>query len=460
LKKYWFIGCAVLLALAIIIITLVLTFRTNVGKKSTFPTEPVTLNYWRIRDEKDSFAQMFAEYQKVHSNVTVNYVIKDPATYENDLVNAIAAGSGPDIFMIKNDWTNRRKANIAPISADVMKTSDYKNTFADVATSDFVQDDQVYAIPYSIETIGLFANPKILNDAQARANKTNQPTIAGLDKSVSEIIGQGPKNWDELVAEAQFVTQKSGDQINLSTIAMGTSNNIANASDILSMLMIQNGTKMVSDDKTLPTFNQPQKKSDGTTVNPGTLALDFYTSFAKPSKTTYSWNTTTPQALDAFIQGKVSMIFGDFDTAQILSKEHADLEFKLITMPQVKGVADKTYYADYWGETVNKNTKYPNVAWDLIKFIATNDKAQKIFEKSIQRPPSLKSATQTLSAGSDWHNIFADQVENAKTWYKGTNPQKVDEEFNNMINLVATGGQQPQTAIDTTAENIKKFWQQ
>jgi hypothetical protein len=153
------------------------------------------------------------------------------------------------------------------------------------------------------------------------------------------------------------------------------------------------------------------------------------------------------------------MMFGDFDTAQILDKEHTDLEFKVLTMPQVKGIAAKTYYADYWGESVNKNAKYPQVCWDFIKFIATNDKAQKIFEKSIQRPSSLKSNSDSSMGGGDWQNIFASQVKDAKSWYKGANPQKVDEELNNMINLVVTAGNQPQTAIDATAENIKKFWQ-
>ena len=155
------------------------------------------------------------------------------------------------------------------------------------------------------------------------------------------------------------------------------------------------------------------------------------------------------------------MMFGDFDTAHNLSKEHTDIEFSVLPMPQVKGIAQKVYYADYWGETVNKNAKYPKVAWDLLKFIATNEKAQKIFTEEIQRPNSLqKSSEMGFGFGENWQTVFAQQTTDAKSWYKGTNPQKVDQEFLNMINLVVNNGQQPQAAVDTAAENIKKFWKQ
>ena len=43
-----------------------------------------------IRDERDDFSG-------------VSYVEKDPRTYDRDLVEAIAAGKGPDLFLLEQD---------------------------------------------------------------------------------------------------------------------------------------------------------------------------------------------------------------------------------------------------------------------------------------------------------------------------------------------------------------------
>src|SRR3989344_5175940 len=50
----------------------------------------------------------------------VKYVEKDPRTFDADLVEALAAGQGPDIFFLKQDTILRHKDKILPISYDLM----------------------------------------------------------------------------------------------------------------------------------------------------------------------------------------------------------------------------------------------------------------------------------------------------------------------------------------------------
>jgi len=57
-----------------------------------------------------------------------------------------------------------------------------------------------------------------------------------------------------------------------------------------SLLMLQNQTKMISEDLGQASFNLPTKDSSGKDIYPGTKALDFYTSYSNPSSPNYTWN--------------------------------------------------------------------------------------------------------------------------------------------------------------------------
>ena len=66
--------------------------------------QPIELTVWKPFEEQEALSPIFESYRKLHPNVNFHYVKKDVATYENELVNALASGTGPDIFSIHNDW--------------------------------------------------------------------------------------------------------------------------------------------------------------------------------------------------------------------------------------------------------------------------------------------------------------------------------------------------------------------
>lgn len=45
----------------------------------------------------------------------VTYVKKNPETFESDLTNALASGTGPDLYILRNDYSVVDSAKIAPI---------------------------------------------------------------------------------------------------------------------------------------------------------------------------------------------------------------------------------------------------------------------------------------------------------------------------------------------------------
>ena len=125
-------------------------------------------------------------------------------------------------------------------------------------------------------------------------------------------------------------------------------------------------------------------------------------------------------------------------------------------MPQVKGVETRTDYASYWPEAVSKDSQYPQVAWDFLKF-ASEKVRQRQYNQITKRPPSRLGLAESKT-GTSLYGIFASQVSTATSWYKGKTPTKVDQTFQDMITAVVSQNQPTQTAIDAAAEKIKTLW--
>ena len=295
----------------------------------------------------------------------------------------------------------------------------------------------------------MFYNKKLINDYN---NSLSAEDI--LTKSIQS----PPQNWTDFVDQVKKLTKKNGTYITQAGIALGTSNNVENSQDILSLLMLQNNTKMVSEDKKTPTFNLPSEKETGSTVYPGTSALDFYTSFAKPAKETYCWNSSLASSTEAFIQGKTAMMFNYSYVINKIKNLSPDLDFSIAEMPQVKGAGTRTDYASYWPEVVSKDSKYPQVAWDFLKF-ASDDIQLSQYNRITQKPSPRLNTNLGPSLG-DENSIFGGQIKTATSWYKNKTPDKIDTIFKDMITAVVSQNQPLQKAIDAAAEKIKTLWKE
>jgi ABC-type glycerol-3-phosphate transport system substrate-binding protein len=80
----------------------VLIFALVVGGGNTTSVGQVTV--WGTFDESRIQAVLRAAAETDDRLTGVTYVRKDSATYESDLVNALASGTGPDLFFLRDDW--------------------------------------------------------------------------------------------------------------------------------------------------------------------------------------------------------------------------------------------------------------------------------------------------------------------------------------------------------------------
>ena len=381
----------------------------------------VGLTIWGVYDDNTSFQEALKSFNKIYPNIKITYLKKQYADYEQILVDAIASDSAPDIFAMENTWLPKHKAKISPAPNSVISSEEFSEKFTSAAYDDFVTDNKVYALPAYMDNLMLYYNKKIFND---------------------NYIYDIPETWGEVLAISQKLTKKSSSgQISQSGISLGTSNNISRANDILLAMMIQTNTPIISQDKKSFTFNQFRKDESNQPYYPGENALKYYTNFADPSSSAYSWDSSLENNVASFAHGNVAMMVGYNYFANQIATINPKLSYGTANFPQIdiNKKDQQATLANYWGYTVSRNSKNSGYAWLFLNYLLNGEGLDSYLQAT-----GKTSALNKVTSG----NIINQQKGITKTIYKG-NGIKFDTIFNEMIDDVSKYKQKPLTALDT-----------
>lgn len=383
-------------------------------KQST--STPVTLEFWSVFDNSDVYSPLIDEYKQLYPNVTINYHKKDINTYEQELIDALAAGRGPDIFSIHNTWLPKHQDKLASAPASLITPRQFGEVFVDVVVQDFVAENQVYAFPLAVDTLALFYNKDLLNAAG---------------------IASPPKTWADFNAAVQKLTQRDDkNNITQAGAALGTARNINRSTDILAALMLQSGAKMVNDDKTTATFDQSVTSSASGQFNPGLQALRFYTNFANPTSLVYTWNQYQHYSLDAFVEGKAAMMINYDYQIPLLRARAAHLNFDVAPFPQISqsAGASQLTFANYWAQAVSKNSANQAAAWQFIAWLASQGPSRE-YLNATNKIASRRDLIEEQKNSVDERSVFANQALTARSWWEADS-LAVEQIFADMIDNV------------------------
>lgn len=425
--------------------------------------EKITLTMWGVFDDESVYKPLIDLYQQLNPNVTINYVKKDYAEYEQTTVDALASGKGPDIWMIRNDWVYAHYDKLKPMPDGLLKKTEtdtrsdvkiYEDTFPNIAVKSDIINNKIYGMPLSIDTLVTYYNSEHYTKAQGSLYSTNNSEDAKL-------FLNAPNNWEDFLKIAKILTQKDANgNITRAGAALGTANNVDVSYDILAALMLQNNTEMTSADNLTATFNLPILKETDQPTYPGTQALNFYTSFADSTKENYMWNSSMPNSVEAFKQGKVSMIIDYGYLKKRLAQEAPNFRYSVGPLPQVPGSTTSVDYASFWVDTVTNNSKYPNASWNFIKFLHDNADT---YASATSRPSAKSVNTLSLPETKQRANIGGNplvyQPMSAAYWDKSKFPGKVDNAFYSMIEDVVINKETLQKSIDKAAAICTKLYQ-
>src|SRR6185369_1116236 len=287
----------------------------------------VDLEVWGVFDDSDAYQQIFNEYKRINPYIKdIRYRKLSIETYKEDLINALAAGKGPDIFMIRNAWRLPFEDKVATAPDILMTERQFRDMFVDVAATDFIgSDKKIYGVPLSVDSLALYYNKDLFNAAG---------------------ISRPPETWEELtqmIGKLNRIDQFGN--VTQSGIAMGTAKNINRSTDILSLLMLQSGSRISE-----PESNVRIDLVDGQSHR----AVDFYSQFAKIGSQNYSWNPRQHYSLDAFYEGTISMMINYSWQYETIKQKNAKMNIGIAPLPQFSGTKPVNV-ANYWGFAVAKN---------------------------------------------------------------------------------------------------------
>lgn len=415
-----------------------------VDKETREAMQPVTLNYWRVFDNDDAFDQMLIEYQRQHPHISINYRKLRFEEYEEELLDAFAEDRGPDIFSIHNTWMKKYQTKLLPMPDTItlpyqitqgtikketitkLKTDpslslvDLEREFVPVVADDVVMRsipepgsnegprDKVFGLPLSVDTMALYYNRDLLNRFG---------------------IVQPPLTWAQFQQAVKTIAAvDKEDKIEQAAAPFGTAENVDRYFDIVSLLMMQNNTEMinargeVSFDK-LPAGLEADEL-------PAAQALRFYTDFANPLKEVYSWNEDQENGLIQFVEGEIPFFFGYAYHLPAIRANAPELNLGVSHMPQI-GDNPPVNFANYWVEVASKKTEHSNEAWDFIQFISNPENVDSYLDVT-QKPTAVVSLIDEQLDDLDI-GVFAEQVNSARSWYKGYDIITAEKVFADMI---------------------------
>ena len=389
------------------------------GRKPELPE--VTLVVWGF-DEGGVFSEIFKNYKKLRPNVKIEYFQKSYSNYEKDLIDALASGKGPDVFFIKNTWLLKHKNKLAPMPQNLASFKEIKDAFVDVVLKDFSLDQKIYALPLSVDTLALYWNKDLFNNAS---------------------IALPPKTWSEVktITSKLTKTDVSG-KIVQSAISMGTFSNIDNASKIILTLMLQKKENL---------FDLKRKKFlfDKNVED----ALDFYLQFSDPFSYYYTWNNEMHWSIDSFSEGNLAMMIDFSYQKKVIQDKSPYLNFSVAPLPQFSD--KKATFASYWGLATSITSKHPYWAWDLILYLVNNPSAE-IYLKKTKNPPALRFLISKYLNDPEI-GVFCQQNLYAKSF-----PIKDEKELDNlvkeMIESLIKKEKTKKEALEEFGKKIEKFY--
>lgn len=451
-----------------VVITVVLIVVAATSKKPT-GIKPVTLKLWGVVDTPETMKDVLGLYHSVRQNVKVEYTKKDFATYRQDLLDALASGSAPDLFQIPAAWMTEyaAKGRVKPLpksytlpeyvtkrqlfkkvttvvskAQNLVTIAELQRNFVPSVAEDSVVEAQIVGMPFAVDTLALFSNRQLLDFAQLTA---------------------APKTWDALATAApKLTTADAQGNFLQSAIALGTPENTPHAVDILSGLMVQGGATLIDAGSKSALFNNESGEED---YNPGLAATELYTSFAQPGKETYAWNAKQGDAFSAFTAGRVALYLGYQFEWERIKAAAPQLAIDVNPMLHLRedgtdryscstgGICRPYNIAGNWTTAVAKQSTHPNEAWDLIQFIARRDDVQRIYAKATKRTPVLKSALEKSKTGGP-EDAWIEQAFTAHSWYHGNDAAAAERSFQGLISSVLDGSATAREALDLAAKQV------
>jgi len=351
--------------LIVIILIAVAMFAFQSSKKNS---QTVAVTMWGTVDS-NTINQLETQLNEKQKN-TINlvYTQKRLDTFEADMVESLAAGNAPDLFLLPDSLLLKQQNKLFKIPYANYLQRDFKTNFIE-GSEILLTKDGSWGLPFMVDPLVLYWNRGKLNNAG---------------------LGNPPEFWDDFVdLVPKLVVRDSSLNIQDAAVALGEYQNIKNAKNIFLTLLMQAGNPVVTlgvnesgEEKYQATFSD----RFGFTVRPADAALTFFAQFSNPAKDVYTWNRSLPNSDEMFLANDLAFYFGFASEYKNVLEKNPNLNFDVAIVPQSKSSESNKTIANFSFLTISKNTKNLASSYAAIK-VLTGSEAQSILAQITDLPP-------------------------------------------------------------------------
>lgn len=382
-----------------------------------------TLPYSAVNNTLSSFKQGHSEY------ASVTYTERPEATFDADLAEALASGTGPDLVILSQEDLVAAQGKLAMIPSSSISERDFRNTYLPISEL-FLTNGGTFGIPFVVDPLVLYYNRPVIASAGAATPPATWEAVSGLTAVVNR------------QTDTQTVVQ--------SLIALGTYDNIENARAILSLLFLQAGYGITNRTSSGLDSDLTDAKGDGY-VRPAEAALAFYTEFANPTKTVYSWNRSLPENRQAFVAGDLALYLGFASERKELADANPNLDFDMAPAPAPSLSTSRVTYGKVYAFAVPRASKNSSGAARVAFLLSAKDTSP-AFARALGMAPARRDALAPKS-GDLYEPVFYPEALIARGWLSPA-PASTDRIFATMIGNVASGKETISSALSTASISI------
>ncbi len=394
------------------------------------PQKETTLTYWGLWEPEPVINGIVSEWEKNHPNIKIRYVKQDKDDYRARLQSAFSRGEGPDVFRFHQTWVPMLREDLSPVPGSTVSELGLDQNYFSIVKDSLSVNDQYYGLPLMVDGLALYYNKDILRSANVSP----------------------PRTWWGLEEVAKKVTVRPQGRISTAGVALGETTNVDHWSDIIGLMIYQNG---------------------GDPADPDALVEDVLKYYLKFSNVNQVWDETMPRSTLAFATGKLAFYFGPSWRVFNLNEANPNLNYAITEVPQLPVVEGADWeeaeagnaeltdigWSSFWVEGVWNKSENSEEAWQFLSFLSSPETMQKLYTAQSQLREFGEIYPRKELAGQIQNPLakpFIEEVKTAKNWYlcsfthdSGINDRIINY-YDKAVNEIAGSG-----ASDRVLENLQ-----
>jgi len=393
----------------------------------------VVINYWGLWENEAIMSGLVADFEAKNPGIKINYKNNQKIDYRSRLKGRLQKDPEieevPDIFRIHSSWVPMFEDDLARVPEGVSKSIQLEEDFWDAYKTDLKVRGEFVGVPLMYDGLAMFYNKDLLDSAGVKV----------------------PQSWWELKEAAEKLTVRDeAGNIKVAGVALGTIDNVDHWSDVVGLMMKQNGVNPIID-----SAENDTKIKD---------VLTFYSIFKTNSGV---WDERLPSSTQFFASGKVGFYFGPSWRVFNIMEINPNLRFEISKMPQLPVLGEtgesgdsgltNINWSSYWFEGVSSKSRHQKEAWKFLEYLASKEALEKFYtvasqQRSFGEIYPRKSMADSLKANK-MLVPFLESANSASGWYLSgfTHDDGLNDEmgryFGNAINGIVLDGKDPESVL-------------